>query len=739
MTSPARRQQGAASRTGSRPPAGGGTRPRWLLGGAAGVVLLGAVVLPRLLTGSGANLGSEGDRTLTSGEEALPAGSEEGWPARDVAPSTTGVVATDGSRIVVIDPAGEVVAEVDPPSDSDEPRPVRRVAVRPGSTLDELTVVFQRCGDVEIGWVRVDATGTTGGVLDGTDGVFCTTDPVWSPDGRSLWWFQGQALFVHRWGPDGPGESADDRLRLETRNCYVGQDDGDMPCVKGMAATGPIRRSTSWAWAEPGPQASEGVLMPPAGNSVLVLPVQRRADGTIWPRPDLTSYEQMAAAMNAATHRHDQPTYELGEMGGPVFGPVLARSSGDGQAVQLPVSEVLSGEDEDYGATWLNARDDTAVFGAFGHAQAWLVRWEGDGWGRLVALTDVAHADVVAAAPAQPAPVHRVPAKPVFVSTDGQVLTLHGPQGQVEVAHADDGAVRDFTLDPQSMSRQGTVVWRQGSGCDATLHFLAYLRAPEGGVKTGTKTLPATCPGRPVFAPSGDHVAWVSHHPGGGREAAFVLEVLVVDWRLGEDAPYKKEALALPVRPAGIVGLELVDWSRRPDPPGAPRMNELHLAGYGGGGGVSALTAPVEFISGFPDRDRPVLPDGAAAEARPAILQVDSHLPRSDGASARYTLERTAGRDAGGLTVTRHADGDQADRLALPAGLSVDEDTWMTARGNDVFLGDGAGRAWWAPWTRDGWARLRELDGDIRYAVPLGLRYGEADGVRFLEAVSAVR
>lgn len=51
-----------------------------------------------------------------------------------------------------------------------------------------------------MGWVRVDATGTTEGTLEGAGGS-CTADPAWSPDGQSLWWIDQDMLHVQRWGP----------------------------------------------------------------------------------------------------------------------------------------------------------------------------------------------------------------------------------------------------------------------------------------------------------------------------------------------------------------------------------------------------------------------------------------------------------------------------------------------------------------------------------------------------------
>lgn len=647
----------------------------------------------------------------------------------------TTLVTTDGSRMQVTDLDGQVLGEVDPPADAAEPLPITRLAVQPGSTPDDLTVVYLRadadCERVEVGWVRMDGAIGEGGVLGGGQG-YCATDPVWSPDGAAVAWMEQEpggaaALQVHGWGPGGPGtgDPATDNARF----------DPDLP-------VGAVR-ATDWWWTDTDDTGVRGVISlsvtdPEGETRAFTLAVERQADGAIalpeTPMAADPADDGVRSAVLVSSHDHSTERGAYGyELGVDVDGTVLlSRLADHAEPDRVPLDPaVLAAEDVDRGEAWLTARGDTVVFG---HADAaWVFRVADSSYTALPGVVHAAFTGSPASDPApespgdpspeSPAPDGPPPGAPAFVATDGGALTLTTAETEAVLARAADGGIADFAVRPSATPDDLTLVWRDGEGCGATLRHLTLV----DGEEAASGTLPASCPGRPAFAPDGRHLAWVSE-PGDTAPDEGCCTVETLDWADGPgDAVV---AFDLAANPAEIFLLELLDWVWVEGTDTAT-AGHLLLAGTDTHGTVSALTAPVERQ----DDGALALPAGATAEQvtpfvvgaeqeRFAVLQADSHQTVGSPGGPRYRLERHPGEGGGDLAVVREGHG-ETDARVLPAGLlrvnttgEVDA-VWMTARGDDVLLGDGADRAWWLRWTADGWVGPAELDHRTRFAVPL--------------------
>lgn len=667
--------------------------------------------------------------------------------------ATSLLVTTDGETIVVTDIDGEVLGEYDPPNDAVVALPIVRLAVRPGSTMADLTVAYAdrsgRCSSGGARWMRVSGGVLRGGALDDGLGA-CTTDLVWTPSGDALWWGEGDGdLRIQGWGPDGPGDPPADVERHPYSRCHPPSEE-EQACYSPLF-DGTRAISKRWLWAGGDDEATDGALWLPGSR---VLPVRRGVDGTIRPRTELTTEEEVDAALGAVSRpgpgRPLRSGYKVDWNPG-YTAVVLSRFDGDGEPASLPLPPgIVTGEDMDRSAVWLSAGDDLAVFGVRG--DAWAAPWTGGRWGALSALPGVVYADVLAlpddglaTPPADPrertvqSPPEAVPGEQraafAFVAADPEAITLHAPQGDVPLARfhpADHAPV--FALRPGSTVDDLTLVWRERGVDDRTIEWresvgcqaaLRWIRVVEG-VEDAGGTLPATCPGRPVFSPDGGHLAWVSQRagaaPGTGR---FAVET--VEWQKPAPDP---TVLVFEGDRADTREVELVDWTWAQG--GAtPTVGLLHMAGFDLHGGTARTLA----IQRRTDGTLAVAPDATAEQVVPlvpglnqeelAILQADGGEPDRP----RYTLEADWSQGMStDVRLVRAADG-QRDELALSdeslpvraeRGAESIGRPWMTARGNHVLLGDGQGTAWRATWTGEGWSPLRaELGGSVLYAVPL--------------------
>ncbi|HVM12846.1 MAG TPA: hypothetical protein VM287_00755 [Egibacteraceae bacterium] len=701
---------------------------RWSATGAVAALVLAALVLPDLFAGTRVDL--------------APADP----PAGGVPLSAPGLVTTDGRTFTVSDARGDWVRELDPPTENSEPLPITRLAVRPGSTADDLAMVFVRADDacerVEIAWTRERQPDpakdlesiSLAGTLGGGQG-YCATDPVWSPDGRTVAWVEQDGdtftLQTRAWTDEGPaGDSATESTRHEL----------DTPDLTGLRATG-------W-WGE---ESADG------GTEGVIALSGRRADGTVQaftvPFTQDAGELQLSAKLEPAEPHLDGAVrsamlvpqedgsglaggYDLGvDRDGTV---VLSRLADNAEPARLPLDpDVLTAEDIDGGAAWLSARGDTVVFGVAG--DSWIVRWRDEadepsrGEPQQLPGT-VVHAAPVAdgrpagerahepalepTAPSEPGPAAPQPTSVDLSSvvTDGEAITLNRPEGPIRLVTAVEGDIIDFALHPASTPDDVTVVWRQGRGCDATLHH----RRVAGDAETPARELSATCPGRPAFAPDGTHLAWMSQPDFSSGET--LTEQPGLETLAWTDGPADSlVTFGVQAEQPETVAFDVADWVWT-EGHGTPTAGTLHFVGYNTHGTPSAHTLPVERQGD----GALALPAGATAQERPAIIEVDSHLNDGAAVGPSYDLGSVPGADPNTLRVTRAVDGgDQPDEFSLPDGLltvyggAVETDNvWMTARGRDVLLGDGNGAAWRLSWTGEAWSDLVELEGVITYAVP---------------------
>lgn len=438
--------------------------------------------------------------------------------------------------------------------------------------------------------------------------------------------------------------------------------------------------------------------------------------------------------------------------GGPMYSLVvdaggqvsLERATGKSTRLLSLPAEVLDAEQVGSDRVWLSARHDTVVFGVDG--KAWAVSWQGDGRSAFKAMEGVVHAAALqlpagepasaatprASEPVPPpdqtpspwrAPAPRQPASATqFVATDGDEITLSRPHGRCVLAWSRGETITDFTVRPGSTIDTITVVWREGTGCNATLAFVVVRDA-----RTTRGVLPGRCPGRPAFSPDGNHLAWVSDairdglsgvDPGRAEPGALAEDATVGTLEWADGPADEITPLVLPAEDYDMVSYDLVDWVWT-EGPGTSTSGLLYLTGHNVFERPAAFTAPIQRR---PDGTL-VLPAGVSAEDAGSVIMVDSGR-LSDATRLTYLLRRP-GESPREFVLRRRENfnGGHTHDTRLPTGMdgtsgAVHGPIWMTARGNHLLIGDQA-RAWRFEWTGERWGYVARLPGAVRYAVPL--------------------
>lgn len=329
------------------------------------------------------------DPTVPAPADDAPTASAEptGGPGDDPTSPPSGatwMVTTDGADVVLrSDAGGDAVALYESPDGAETT--VEYVAVRPGSTPEELTVVFTRSGegmyDLWYASIRDRAEPEARPFPDAYQ-VSPDTDPasrpfpVWSPDGRHMAWTElpadGGAVNLRTVGwDDGPGtgDEATDNAAFGIR---------DLPTVGTTVE--------EWVWNGEGTSTTGSLVVTTDEVEAYRIDIERQADGGL-ARPSDGGVHPMDHPDGAVVDQADGRTGPTPETSA-VY-TLVAAAAGEGsvdlqltvvegsdQGDDLPVPSELRGS-SDPGSRWMVAEGDTVLIGDGGGA-AWLIRRSGD-------------------------------------------------------------------------------------------------------------------------------------------------------------------------------------------------------------------------------------------------------------------------------------------------------------------------------------------------------------------------
>lgn len=532
------------------------TRRRWLtwtyaIAGAAALVLLAVAVVP-------------GVWDALRGPDRLDILDEPFEPpaaAGDVLLATT-----DGDRIV-LHGLGEPGERPPTGGHIEEGERIESVAIRPGSTRDDVTLVYVVSdGD---GAFRLRAERR----VDHPDGVRWTYSgvpeelqpsgstppaPVWSPDGAHLAWVEspvdqtGPRLRTVTWPAAEPlltSEGDEDDAAAAT---VAEPDDATShQLVGGDLPVAPIRLD-AWSWTElvapedAYPEA-DGRLVLTGGFAAVEVAIQRGADGTLALGAISPVDRDDASLLAAADGGPDLSRFVVtgGEVPiGPAYELLLDEDERDAPRVVLREQRWPDRSDDvaltdavweavgaDPAATWLRAAGDRVLLGTADGV--WLFEDVG-GRTEPERLDDVVHADLRLLSPGRPVepvePTPQVTDEPeaeqtypdvALLATDGSDVFVIPPRS------ARDAGARQQLATLPSGHRAVAVAVRPGS-TRADLEAVVWMRVGDGhelhrlryaGENAQLEPLPApyqisddVAPGsrpRPVWSPDGAHLAWV--------------------------------------------------------------------------------------------------------------------------------------------------------------------------------------------------------------------------------------
>lgn len=322
-------------------------------------------------------------------DEPAPSPTTTADPDATVAPSH--LVVTDGTSIDLVTRSGDVVRNLVTLASEGESS-VTDLAVRPGSSSGDLTVVFaaEAEGMVDLRYVTVRDGEVSGPehlsapyqVSEGT--VPGMLAPVFSPDGRHLAWLefpqgepqQSARLRTIGWTDDGPGtgRTADDHADFE---------------LEAIDTTWPVTLE-DWIWdevAEDGTARGELRAVGPAG--LYHIDIERQGDGALAVPPDavrLGSGGDAAVIDIDDAHAGDEvhgipspgPEFQLlaagdGSQDAEGVRFTLVHQPPGGPTTEWPLPD-LGGTSDPWGA-WMTA-DGGGVIVGFG-GDAWFVTEDG--------------------------------------------------------------------------------------------------------------------------------------------------------------------------------------------------------------------------------------------------------------------------------------------------------------------------------------------------------------------------
>ena len=689
----------------------------WALAGVAAVVAA-AVVVPQVLNNgrtTGPEIGPLNSPTVT---EAPPA------VARQVPEDA---VVLRGTSLDLVTRTGNLVTHLfDVPTEGGFN--TSQVAVRPGSTRDDLTVALlgEVEGEYDVRTIHVVNGKTDGFVNQPVARLSALPQQVpggpsiaWSPDGRFLAWI----------GAPGPG--ADAQLRVAAWPSSAGPSDvvsGQPIDARGVD----LAHATVQDWvgitSEPGGRSTIELTTDDGTAYAVSLTMDTQASGFVAERTGVTSLNLGDGSTvdlgHAAPDAVGTPDYRLAATDGSFGDEPLTMRQPDGTWVGLAFPPELSGTDP--ADVWMTSLEGGVLVG--GNGQTYLVAADTDR--RVSQLGDgVTAADFLptagsatatpnpTSAPSPtggtgPLPAAQVPAA-VVVDRAAHQLVVRDASGADVLTLATWAADAEFaptevSVQPGSTVAQGqAVVMETGLG----MTQLSSVSWSNGSV-TGPTPFPkpyqvdtSTAPspqGVPVFAPDGSGIAWVAPDANAG---GFTLNI--VGWRDGPgtgDPATDNTSFGLDFGGSVPGRVRAETWTQVD---GSHEQILLRAGDTGAGlyaidldrqadGAVAMTAGPTSFPVGGGEVGLDVALGGQMVLRRDASGAVDLALVAGAGTSDVRALQP----------------------LTLPDWFapSAPEAAWLVGGTGGAFVGDSSGHVAWI--SSDG--AIAEVGTNIGWAAPLG-------------------
>lgn len=455
-------------------------------------------------------------------------------PTEDPGPATGGapthLVTASDREIVVTTLDGQAVDTLVNYDSPEFEGAIQSVAVRPGSTLDDLVVAFTVVveGDVEVrvverggDWQQVDETHT---------GWFEIVPPqaVWSPDGSRLAWIDttdGQVeLKAAEWAEDGFGDAAP-----------MGSADG-------------LAELQLQEWLEQG-----RIQAIANGLSLRTITLDgRQVTGVDPSRPDTTVLD--TATTTAGTYTLVIPRPDVSEEQGDAESavPELQFAPADGSSTRsLPLPDAMTIGTAQPQGMWVDAQQDRAVVGWGG--LAWVVGLDGSpsqlpGQVNAAALFGNGTAEPSpepttseTAAPTDDPGATSVEGGPFLVVTEGEMLLVDDGSQRVVMDWPDDDEFKPARAEVRPGSTPDdlvAIVLSAGEG-ETELGWIEvrggelidYRRFPDAYQMN--RPLDGASVSVPVWSPDGDYVGWVEEATDESFDSSSSFGLRFVGWNQG--------------------------------------------------------------------------------------------------------------------------------------------------------------------------------------------------------------
>ena len=688
----------------------------WALAGVAAVAVA-AVVVPQVLDrGTGPGPEVLGPPTVT---EAPPA------VAREVPEDA---VVLRGTSLDLVTRTGNLVTHLfDIPTEGGFT--TRQVAVRPGSTRDEMTVAL-------LGEVEGEYDVRTVHVVDGqTDGF--VNQPVarlsglpqqlpagpsiaWSPDGRFLAWVGA------------PGAGADAQLRVAAWPSSVNP--GDVVAGEPIDARGvDLAHAKVQDWvgitSEPGGRSQLTLTSDDGTATAVELTMDDQASGFVAERTGVSTLDlgdgNTIDLGHAAPDALGRPDYRLAATGDGFGEEPLTMRQPDGTWVGLAFPPELNGTDP--ADVWMSSLEGGVLLG--GNGQAYLVAADTDG--RVSQLGDgVTAADFLPVAGTATVPTPEPTAAPTnspspaggtgpqTAAAPPAALVVDNAAERIALRQADGSAALSWPFDapfaptevsvrPGSTVEDGQAVVLEASDQSSRLSWLSWSGGSAGALTPFPRAYQLYGPiapgavGVPVFAPDGSAITWIERS---ARDGTPTLRI--IGWR---DGPGTGDPAT------DNTSFDLDFGSETPDLVRA----ESWQAAAGGGEQVAVRATGTQaglFTVGLERQG-----DGALAmTSGPQAFPVGGDETGIDvAADAQLVLRQGAD---GTVDLAGAGDGSSSGRplqpLPLPGWFSAPSPAaaWLVGGADGAFLSDGSGRVAWV--ARDG--ASGDYGTGLAWAAPLG-------------------